>query len=87
MHIPTRAFKYLQTSLAAQSKGPTLTNSVPGYLQMTTPETATATGICLPRMDKFIGIYFTQQELCLIQDFPELPVDRGDARYMLFLFF
>lgn len=56
MHIPTQAFKYLQTSLAAQSKGPTLTNSVPGYLQMMTPETATATGICLPRMDKFIGI-------------------------------
>lgn len=40
----------------------------------------------LPRKNKFIGIWFTQQKLCLIQDFPKLPVETGAAWYVLFSF-
>lgn len=36
MRTPTQGYIDLQTSVAAQFKGSTLMNSVPGYLQMTT---------------------------------------------------
>lgn len=42
--------------------------------------------MCLPRKNKFTGIWFTQQKLCLIQDFPKLPVETGAAWYVLFSF-
>lgn len=43
---------------------------------------ATPAVMCLPRKNKFIGIWFTQRKLCLIQDFPKLPVERGAAWYV-----
>lgn len=48
VHTPTQAFKDLQTGLAAQSKGSTLTNSVPGYLQVTTQEPPHQQGSAYP---------------------------------------
>lgn len=50
-------------------------NSVPVYLQMTT-EIALFAEICLLTMNKFTGIHFDQQKLCLALDFTKLQVER-----------